>query len=161
MIYNNKGFFMRNTLRGRHSTLSKGFSLIELMIVIIILGLLASLVMPNLLGKGEEAKRKLVCVQMKNIAETLKMFKLDNGTYPTTEEGLEALLSNPSEERYPSHSTAGYLEGKSAPKDSWNTPFVYVDNDGEFDIISLGSDRKEGGKDDGKDIRYSECEGKK
>lgn len=161
MIYNQKGFFMRNKQLRNKNILSSGFSLIELMIVIIILGLLASLVVPNLLGKGEEAKRKLVCVQMKNIAETLKMFKLDNGGYPSTEEGLEALLKNPSEERYPSYSTAGYLEGKSVPKDSWNSPFVYVETEGDFDLISLGSDRKEGGKDEGKDIRFSECKGQK
>ncbi len=133
------------------------FSLMELMIVIIILGLLASLVLPNLMGKGEEAKRKLVCVQMKGVGETLKMFRLDNGVYPTTEEGLQALITNPSEEDYPSYAPSAYLEGKNLPKDSWKTPFIYINKGREFDLISLGSDRKEGGEDDASDIRFSEC----
>jgi len=134
-----------------------GFSLMELMIVIIILGLLASLVLPNLMGKGEEAKEKLVCVQMKNISATLDMFKLDNSTYPSTEEGLESLLKNPDEEKYPSYAPNAYLE-KSIPKDSWKTPFIYVETEGDFDLISLGSDRKEGGeKGSGSDIKFSEC----
>ena len=135
----------------------RGFSLIELMIVIIILGLLASLVMPNIMGKGEEAKRKLVCVQMKNIGETLKMFKIDNGVYPGTEEGLEALVSNPDAEKYPNYARSGYFEENKLPKDSWQNDFVYIGLEGGFDLISLGADRQEGGSDDGADIRYSEC----
>ena len=127
------------------------------MIVIIILGLLASLVLPNLMGKGEEAKRKLVCIQMKGVGETLKMFRLDNGVYPTTEEGLQALITNPSEEDYPSYAPNAYFEGKNLPKDSWKTEFVYINKGKEFDLISLGSDRKEGGEDDAGDIRFSEC----
>ncbi len=140
-------------------TSSRGaFSLMELMIVIIILGLLASLVLPNLMGKGEEAKRKLVCVQMKGVGETLKMFKLDNGVYPTTEEGLQALITNPSEEDYPLYAQSAYLEGKNLPKDSWKKEFIYINKGREFDLISLGSDRKEGGEDDASDIRFSECQ---
>lgn len=139
----------------KHS--SRGFSLIELMIVIIILGLLASMVMPNIMGKGEEAKRKLVCIQMKNIVETVKMFKLDNGVYPTTEEGLDALAQNPDAERYPNYSKSGYFEEGKVPKDSWSGPFIYISEEEGFDLISLGADRKEGGSGDAADIRYSEC----
>lgn len=134
-----------------------GFSLIELMIVIVILGLLASLVVPNIMGKGEEAKQKLVCVQMKNIAETLKMFKLDNGAYPSTEEGLEALAQNPDKTKYPFYSRTGYFEDQKMPKDSWRSDFVYINKDGDFDLISMGADRKEGGSDEYADIRFSEC----
>ena len=140
-----------------NSSHRNAFSLMELMIVIIILGLLASLVLPNLMGKGEEAKRKLVCVQMKGVSETLKMFKLDNGVYPSTEEGLQALITNPSEEDYPSYAPSAYLEGKNLPKDSWKTPFIYINKGNEIDLISLGSDRKEGGEDGASDIRFSEC----
>ena len=96
---------------------------------------------------------------MQGAAQAIKMFKMDNGVYPSTEEGLEALTKNPDEERYPGYSTAAYIDGrKGLPKDSWKTAFIYTNEDDEFDIISLGSDRKEGssGK-DGQDIRYSEC----
>jgi general secretion pathway protein G len=138
--------------------MKKAFSLIELMIVIIILGLLASLVMPNLMGKSEEAKRKLVCVQMKGISESLKMFKIDNGVFPTTEEGLSALVVNPDAEKYANYSSTAYLESKEAPKDSWKFPFIYVNSEEEsYDIISFGADGKEGGKDEASDIRFSEC----
>lgn len=134
-----------------------GFTLIEIMVVIIILGLLAAFVIPNITGKSEEAKQKLVCVQMKSIAEGLKMFKLDNSSYPTTEEGLGALVSNPSAEAYPSYSKNGYLEGKKMPKDPWNHPYIYLNDGTDFDLVSLGSDGKENGEDEAKDQKFSEC----
>ena len=138
--------------------MKKAFSLIELMIVIVILGLLASMVMPNLMGKADDAKRKLVCIQMKSVHEALKMFKLDNGVYPTTEEGLQALLENPDKELYVNYASTPYLEGKSLPKDSWGSPFIYINKDETVELISFGADRKEAGKDEGADIRFSECQ---
>lgn len=133
------------------------FTLIEIMVVIIILGLLAAFVIPNITGKSEEAKQKLVCVQMKSLAEGLKMFKIDNGSYPTTEEGITALITNPSSDTYPSYSKNGYLEGKNLPKDPWNHPYIYLNDGTAFDLVSLGADGKEGGSDDGKDQKLSEC----
>jgi len=134
------------------------FSLIELMIVIVILGLLAAMIMPSLTSKGEEAKRNLVCVQMKSIYNgALDMFKINNSLYPSTEEGLEALVSNPDEEKYPSYSTSGYFKDSKMPKDSWGNDFIYINDDGNVELISLGADRKEGGKDDSADIKMSEC----
>jgi len=138
--------------------MKKAFSLMELMIVIIILGLLAALVMPNLIGKGEEAKQKLVCVQMKGISQALKMFKLDNGNYPETEEGLKALIKNPDPEKYTSYSKNGYFEDGNLPKDPWNNNYIYLNNGEKFELISLGADRKEGGKGENRDIRLSECQ---
>jgi general secretion pathway protein G len=136
----------------------KAFSLIELMIVIVILGLLAAMVMPSLTGKGEEAKRNLVCVQMKNIYNSpLDMFKIDNGTYPSTQEGLEALVSNPDEERYSNYSSNGYFKDGALPKDSWGNPFIYLYEDSKVEIISLGADKAEGGVDEAADIKMSEC----
>jgi len=136
----------------------KAFSLIELMIVIVILGLLAAMVMPSLTGKGEEAKRKLVCVQMKSIYNgALDMFKIDNSLYPSTEEGLKALTVNPDEEKYPNYSSSGYFKDSKIPKDSWGNKFAYINDDENIELISLGADRKEGGKDDKADIRMSEC----
>jgi len=124
----------------------KAFSLIELMIVIVILGLLAAMVMPSLTGKGEEAKKNLVCVQMKSIYNgSLDMYKIDNSLYPSTEEGLELLA----EKEY-------FKDGK-LPKDSWGNPFIYMNDEGTVELISLGADKKEGGKDSSADIKMSEC----
>ncbi|MBA1437559.1 MAG: type II secretion system major pseudopilin GspG [Epsilonproteobacteria bacterium] len=123
------------------------FSLIELMIVIVILGLLAAMVMPSLTGKGEQAKRDLVCVQMKSIYNgALDMYKIDNSVYPSTEEGLQALT----------HSGKYFKDGKM-PKDSWGNEFIYINNDGKIELISLGADKKEGGKNEAADIKLSEC----
>jgi len=142
----------------QNKTSKKAFSLIELMIVIVILGLLAAMVMPSLTGKGEEAKRDLVCVQMKSIYNgALDMFKINNSMYPTTEEGLEALVKNPDNEKYSNYSSNGYFKDAKLPKDSWGNNFIYLNNDGDIEIISLGADKKEGGSDGAKDIKLSEC----
>ena len=140
-----------------HMRSRSAFSLMELMIVIIILGLLAALVMPKLIGKSEEAKQDLVCIQMKSIKNALDYFKLDNGSYPDVEEGLEALGKNPSEERYPNYSSGGYFEEGIIPKDPWRSPYIFVPGEEGINLISLGADRKEGGKNENKDITYAEC----
>lgn len=133
----------------------RGFSLLELLVVILILGILAAFVAPNLIGKGEQAKRDLVCVQMSNVGQALKMFKLDNGVYPDTEEGLQALISNPDSDKYPNYPSASYIEQE--PKDSWQNTFGYLKNENGFELISFGADRKEGGSGDAADIFFSQC----
>jgi len=121
----------------------KAFSLMELMIVIIILGLLGIFVLPNLVGKADEAKNNLTCNQMRPIADALKMYKLDTSSYPQTEEGIKLLV----EKKY-------FDEGKT-PKDSWKNEYIYILNeDNSFEIISLGADKKEGTEDD---IYYTKC----
>ena len=136
----------------------KAFSLIELMIVIVILGLLAAMVMPSLTGKGEEAKKNLVCVQMKSIYNgSLDIFKVDNSLYPTTEEGLEALIKNPNPQRYPNYSQSGYFKDAKLPKDSWGSGFIYINDNSKIELISLGADKKEGGESEAADIKMSEC----
>ncbi len=137
--------------------MKKGFSLIELMIVIIILGLLASLVMPNLLGQSEQAKRGVACVQMHSLSDALKSFKLANGSYPTTSEGLKALIKNPNPSTYTSYPTGGFIDSKKEPLDPWNNPYIYIKTSDSFDIISLASDKKEGGSGDDADIKLSTC----
>ncbi|MEA2019778.1 MAG: type II secretion system major pseudopilin GspG [Campylobacterota bacterium] len=122
--------------------LKKGFSLMELMVVIIILGLLASFVLPSLTGKSEDAKRKITCVQMKSISQALKMYKIDNSAYPATEEGLKLLV----EKRY--------FEDNKLPHDSWGNNFIYTNDEDNFEIISFGADKKESG---GDDVYYSKC----
>ena len=137
--------------------MKKAFSLIEIMIVIIILGLLASFVLPNLIGQGDEAKKRLVCIQMKSVSESLKTFKLYNGSYPSTEEGIEALTKNPDPEKYSNYPSSGFLDEGRIPKDPWGGKFIYTNSDGDFNLISLGSDGKEGGKNENKDITYDTC----
>ena len=124
----------------------KAFSLLELMVVILILGLLAGLILPNITGKSEEAKRKLSCIQIKNIAETIKLFKVDNGRYPLTEEGLEALIANPDPENLSSYPDNPYLDNGKIPRDSWKNKYIYAFIDNKFEIISFGADGKEGGR---------------
>lgn len=135
----------------------KGFTLIEIMVVIIILGLLAAFVIPNITGKSEEAKQKLVCIQMKSLNESLKMFKVDNGSYPANEEGLKALMENPNPSVYTSYSSNSYIEGKNLPKDPWNKPYIYLNTDEMVELISLGADGKEGGKNEDRDQKLSAC----
>jgi len=137
--------------------MKKAFSLIEVMIVIVILGLIASLVVPNLISQGEKAKEKLVCIQMKSLKNALDSFKVEEGSYPTTEEGLKALIQNPNLQKYQSYPTKGFLNSKKLPKDPWGHRYIYVNNNGDIDIISLGADGKEGGSGENRDIRLSEC----
>lgn len=114
----------------------------ELMVVIIILGLLAAFVLPNLTGKSDEAKDKLVCIQMKSVAQSIKMYKLDNSTYPTTEEGLNILVEKK------------YFEDGKLPKDSWGNQFIYLSTEDGFELVSYGADKKENTTDD---IYFSKC----
>ena len=138
--------------------MKKAFTLIEIMIVIVILGLLATLVVPNIIGQGEQAKQKLVCVQMKSLKDALDNFKIQEGNYPTTEEDLKALIQNPNPQKYKNYPSGGFLGSKKLPKDPWGGDYIYVNNNGNIDIISLGADKKEGGSGENKDIRFSECQ---
>jgi len=138
--------------------MKRGFTLIELLIVIAILGLLAALVVPNIIGQGERAKEKLVCIQEKSLKDALDSFKIAEGVYPTTQEGLKALIKNPNPEKYKNYPNGGFLKDGKLPKDPWGNNYIYVNNDGKIDIISLGADGKEGGSGENKDIKLSQCE---
>jgi len=133
----------------------KAFSLIELLIVIVILGGLVAVVAPGLMDSADKAKRDTVCLKMNDLKKRLDMFKLDNGVFPDTEEGFEALLQNPDSDKYPNYRAKPYL--KKLPKDSWKTPFVYINKGDSVEIISYGADRKEGGEDNSADIFFSKC----
>jgi len=139
----------------KQKNLRSGFSLIELLIVIVILGGLVAVVAPGLMDAADGAKRDTVCLKMNDLKKRLDMFKLDNGNYPETEEGFEALLSNPDADKYPNYRAKPYL--KKLPKDSWKTPFVYVRKGSDFELISFAADRKEGGEESDKDILFSDC----
>ena len=126
----------------------KGFTLIELMIVIVIIGILATLLIPRIMERPEEARRIKAKMDIKTIESALKLYKIDSGTYPTTEQGLEALVKKPETSPVPKKwREGGYLEG-SVPNDPWGNPFYYTSpgSDGrDYEIISYGNDGQPGG----------------
>ena len=138
-----------------------GFTLIEVLVVVFILGILAALVAPKMLGRTDDAKIAETKLQIKNLETAIKLYKLDNGIFPTTDQGLEALEKKPSAEPIPKkYKEDGYLEKTSIPKDSWGNPYIYVTpgTHGDFDIISYGADGKPGGEGKDADIKSWEIE---
>lgn len=138
-----------------------GFSLIELMVVIVILGILAGMIMPRLMGRTDDAKQVKAAVDIAALDTALKMYKLDNGEYPTTEQGLMALIEPPDkEEDIGNWKKGGYLEKRNLPKDPWQREFIYLSpgTQGDYDIISYGADGVPGGEDKNKDIKNWEIE---
>lgn len=132
-----------------------GFTLIEIMVVIVILAMLAALVGPKLMGRSDDAKVTDAKVQIKNMETALKLYKLDNGVYPTTEQGLIALVSKPTVGVIPkSYKEGGYLEGKKVPKDPWQGDYIYVSpgEHGDYDLFSYGADGAKGGEGKNADI---------
>ena len=139
----------------------RGFTLIELMVVIVILGILAGLIIPRIMGRPEEARRMKARVQIESIETALKLYKLDNGSYPSTEQGLEALVEAPSVGQLPrAWRDGGYLEKGRVPKDPWDSEFIYLSPgvNSDFDLISYGADGEPGGEDKNKDVNNWELE---
>lgn len=140
---------------------SAGFTLIELMVVIVILGILAAIIAPRIIGRTDEAKVTEAKVQIRNLETALKMYKLDNGYYPSTEQGLDALVKKPAIGIIPkSWRDGGYLENKKVPNDPWRNPFVYFSPGlhGDYDIISYGANGAKGGEGFDKDIESWDME---
>ena len=121
----------------------KGFTLIELMIVVVILGLLATVIMPRILDRPDKARRVKAQADIRTIQSMLALFKTDTGRFPTTAEGLQALVTNPGLDNY---SSEGYLD--AYPRDPWGNPYVYLCpglNSKDYDLESYGKDGEDGG----------------
>jgi general secretion pathway protein G len=132
-----------------------GFTLLEIIVVVFILSLLAAIVAPKIIGRTDEARVTEAKVQIRNFETALKLFKLDNGFYPSTEQGLDSLVEKPAAGRLPAnYREGGYLEQKKIPPDPWGNPYVYVSPGvhGDFDILSFGADGREGGDSKDADI---------
>jgi len=136
---------MKNHAPSGRPSAAAGFTLIEIMVVVVILGILAALIAPNVISRIDEAQITKVKQDIRAIESALKLYRLDRFKYPTTDEGLNALVTPPSDSTVP-WPTGGYLD--RLPKDPWDRPYVYVQpgTNGEFDIYSLGRDGVQGGE---------------
>lgn len=139
----------------------RGFTLIELMVVIVILGVLAGLIVPRIMSRPGEAKQMKAKIQIESLETALKLYKLDNGAYPTTEQGLQALVEPPETGNVPKNwKSGGYLEKGKVPKDPWGNDFIYLSPgvNGEYDITSYGADGVPDGEGENKDVNNWDLE---
>jgi general secretion pathway protein G len=138
-------------MKEKRNQLNKdGFTLIELMIVVVILGLLATIVMPRILGRPEQARRMKAKVDIRNIESALALFKTDTGRFPTTSEGLEVLVTDTGIKGY---NKDGYLD--KVPLDPWGNRYIYLSpgvHSKDYDLESYGKDGEDGGTDNDADI---------
>ena len=126
-----------------------GFTLIEIMVVVVIISVLIGLVAPNILGRVDEARVTAAKTDIATMEQALEMYKLDNQTYPTTDQGLQALVEMPSSSPVPKKwNPAGYLKKGKVPLDPWGGEYNYISpgSVGPFDIYSFGADGREGGE---------------
>ncbi len=131
----------------------RGFTLIEIMVVVVILGILAAIVVPRLLDEPEKARRISAATQIRSFEEALGIFKLENGFYPSTEQGLQALVVKPTVGRVPSrYKDGGYI--RKIPLDPWGQPYFYLSPGvhGDFDLFSYGPDGETGGESENADV---------
>lgn len=133
-----------------------GFTLLEVIVVVFILSLLAAIVAPRIIGRTDDARIAEAKVQIRNLETALKLYKMDNGFYPETQQGLDSLVQKPASGRIPQkYREGGYLEQSKVPPDPWGNPYMYVAPGlhGDYDLLSYGADGKEGGDGADSDIR--------
>lgn len=122
-----------------------GYTLLEIMVVVFILGLLATIVAPRILGRTDDARRTKALADMKGVEQALNLYRLDTSGYPTTEQGLEALVHKPVRPPVPrTWNPSGYLE--HVPLDPWGNPYIYISDGSRFTLKSYGADGTEGGE---------------
>lgn len=141
----------------RDNSYERGFTLLEIMVVVVILSILALYVGPKIIGRPQEARINATRMQIQSMETALKMYKLDNGVYPSTEQGLDALVQPPEVGQLAkTWRKGGYLEKAQVPKDPWGNDYVYlcpgVNNQDGFDLMSYGPDGQPGGEDENADI---------
>jgi general secretion pathway protein G len=138
--------------KARSPRTANGFTLIEIMVVVVIIGLLAAMIAPNIMSNLDRAEINRARQDIRSIETALNLYRLDNFRYPSTDEGLEALVRNPGENSAPNWKTGGYLS--SIPIDPWNRPYLYLNpgRQSQFDIFTLGADGQEGGDGNNADI---------
>ncbi len=136
-------------MRTSYPRSQSGFTLIEIMVVVVIIGILVGLVAPNVIGFVDDAQETKVQSDIRNIEAALKLFRLDNFRYPSTEMGLQSLVTDPNDPSIRNFKPGGYLD--RVPLDPWDREYQYLSpgNNGEIDIYTLGADGREGGE--GKD----------
>jgi len=129
----------------------RGFTLIEIMVVLVIMGIMAALVVPNLMDRPDQARATAASNDVGAIMQALKLYRLDNGSYPTAQQGLQALVEKPTVGKEPSN-WRNYLE--KLPNDPWGNPYQYLNPGtyGEVDVFSLGADGEPGGEKGNADI---------
>ncbi len=135
------------------SKLHKGFTLLEVMVVVVILGILAALVVPKIISRPDEARVLAAKQDVANLMQALKLYRLDNQRYPVTEQGLQALVAQPTTAPLaPNWKTGGYVE--RLPKDPWGNPYQFLNPgiNGEIDVFSFGADGVLGGEGNDADI---------
>ncbi len=149
------------TVRTANHRKNQGFTLIEIMVVIVILGILAGLIVPRIMDRPEQARRTKAALTLRSLDSALKLYRLDNGVYPSTEQGLEALVNKPETGTVPRNwREGGYLDSNRVPKDPWGNDFVYIypGEHGDYDLSSYGRDGEKGGEGDNEDINLWELE---
>ena len=136
----------------------KGFTLIEIMIVVVILSILASLIIPRIMNRPDQARVVKAQQDMRALESALNMYRLDNYHYPSTNQGLQALVTKPAGQPVPAHWQQAYLD--KLPKDPWGQPYLYLmpGKHGDFDLLTHGADRRKGGEESDADLGNWELE---